>query len=150
MGPFDLLLVALASARLTRLTTRDTVTEPARKWVLLRLTFTAAQRRAVAEHRQLPPPPRPRIARARLWLVELLGCPWCVGVWWCFAVATAAWFWNDHPGFLIPAMALGASYLVGFVAVLEPSPDIDDADDGDGEPVSRDQTALAGPLPSFP
>jgi hypothetical protein len=45
-----------------------------------------------------------------------IACPWCASIWIGAAVLPVAWFYGEHPGFLIPAAALSASYLYGLVA----------------------------------
>ncbi|MGB3358140.1 MAG: hypothetical protein WA972_21115 [Rhodococcus qingshengii] len=49
-------------------------------------------------------------------LAYLLGCPWCVSIYICGGMFSASWFYGEHPGFIIPAMALTASYLIGLAA----------------------------------
>lgn len=71
MTPLAFVIVSLAAARLTRLVTEDTITEPLRVW-----------------------------ASNKPFLYELVTCPWCIGfhisvacvaVWWT-AGQTAVWF----------------------------------------------------------
>lgn len=47
-----------------------------------------------------------------------IACPWCSSIWVAAAVLPVAWFYGEHPGFLIPAAALSASWLVGIAASL--------------------------------
>lgn len=72
MRPEDLAVVALASFRLTRLVTSDTLTETPRR---------AVQRWALTQ----------RMAeRPSLKLDELVGCNYCAG-WWVTLAVLAAW-----------------------------------------------------------
>lgn len=48
----------------------------------------------------------------------LIACPWCLGLWVAGAVMSVAWFYGEHPGFLIPAAALSVSWLYGIAASL--------------------------------
>lgn len=52
-------------------------------------------------------------------------CPWCVSWWIAAAVFPVAWYFGEHPGFIIPAAALTASYLVGIAAGILDGPDGD-------------------------
>lgn len=45
-----------------------------------------------------------------------LTCAWCLSIWVAGGLFTVAWFYGGHPGFIIPAMALTASYLIGLAA----------------------------------
>ena len=57
----------------------------------------------------------------------LVGCPWCVSMYVCGGLFTLAWFYGTHPGFIIPAAALTASYLIGAAATLLGAEEDDDA-----------------------
>lgn len=58
-------------------------------------------------------------------LAYLLGCPWCVSIYICGGMFSAAWFWGWHPAYLIVTAALTASYLIGTVATLVGSAEVD-------------------------
>ena len=89
----DLLLGAAATARLSRLATRDTIFEQQR---------LAYLRRMDAEG-------HPKLA-------ELAVCPWCISVWIGTAVAVAAQ--RDVPGYRLVTSALAFSLAAGVVAEL--------------------------------
>jgi hypothetical protein len=54
-----------------------------------------------------------------------IACAWCASVWVGGAVFTVAWFYGEHAGFVIPAAALSASYLVGVAASVFDSEELD-------------------------
>ncbi|MGW6376248.1 hypothetical protein ACWFRB_09315 [Rhodococcus sp. NPDC055112] len=54
-----------------------------------------------------------------------IACPWCLSIWVAGAAMTVAWFYGEHPGFIIPAAALTASYLVGLAASIFDSEELD-------------------------
>lgn len=102
--PFWVLVVyGGAAARLTGLITVDTITEPARQWVL----------------RHLPErPPGP-------FLAALITCCWCASVWVGFAVAPLALWQPTTVWVLYPALALALAQFVGMSAGVnrsEPDP----------------------------
>jgi hypothetical protein len=103
--PFWVLVVyGLATARLTGLITVDTITEPARQWVLRHLPLHA---------------PGP-------FLAALITCAWCASVWVGFAVAPLALWRPTTTWVLYPALALAFAQFVGMSADLnrgEPTPD---------------------------
>lgn len=102
MRPGQLALRAVlavgCTARLTRLITVDSITEPAREWI---------NKRAKAEN-------------PRLWgkLDDLVNCPWCVSVWASFPTALAL----VGPAGLVTvgATAMTASLVSGNLQVREP------------------------------
>lgn len=49
-------------------------------------------------------------------LPYLVTCPWCLSVWVAGGIFTTAWFYGEHAGFQIPALALTASWLYAIVA----------------------------------
>jgi hypothetical protein len=87
-------LVVGASARLTRLVTRDTLTSPFRAWTI----------------RRWGPDSKP---------ATLLTCPWCAGFWLCAAVAASGWWARDAWWWSLPALTLTASYAVGLLDKLD-------------------------------
>lgn len=91
MSMLTVLLTVLAVARLTRLVTEDKILEKPRDWVLDRVDPLGM-------------------------LTYLLGCPWCVSVYLGAAAAPVAYYWGESPYVVIPALALTASYVSGFLA----------------------------------
>lgn len=94
MTALTLLLTALATARLTRLITRDRITQAPREWALSRL-------------------PDGHL------LAYLLMCDWCVSVYMGAATATAWWAWGDHRAFTAATAALAFSHTTGWAATRE-------------------------------
>jgi hypothetical protein len=89
----QLLLYALAVARVTGLITTDTITEPIRDRVIVWLDDTPGS--------------------AGAWFSSLITCSWCAGMWVSLAAAPLVWFWGDSPVMLIPAVALALSQVTG-------------------------------------
>lgn len=105
MGQTALVLTVylLAVMRLVRLITADTILDP--------------MRIAIARRARDPERPDPRRS-GWAWLEELLGCPWCVGLWLSVAaagvpVALLGWPWWS----LLP-LGLACSQLIGMAAPL--------------------------------
>lgn len=96
------LLALGATARLTKLITDDYITRHIRAFFIRRLG---------PDHD----------------LAYLLACPWCVSVYIAGGVYTTAYFFGEHPGFIIPAAVFTASYLVGVAATLLGAEEDDDA-----------------------
>lgn len=121
MNVIQLLLTTGASARLTRLVTRDTITAPLRH----RLLYNPDQRAALAAGEMVPPPTCPIAARVRAKLYELATCDWCAGLWISPMVAAAAHLAgrrDQHKPavwFTVPAAALSASHGLGWLASRE-------------------------------
>lgn len=95
MSAVTLLLIALATARLTRLVTTDVLLEKPRHWALQRL----ADRGPVRDK-----------------LAYLIVCDWCASVYVGAAVAGAWWAWGDTLWLTMVYTALSASYATGFLA----------------------------------
>ena len=104
-----------AAARITRLVTRDTITQPVRTAVL----YNRDQRAALRREEPVPPSPRPNVARARAWLYALVTCDWCSSVWVSAGVVATAWAVGPHPVLVFLATVLSISYVVGWVAMHE-------------------------------
>lgn len=90
---FLYLLLITASARIVRLITTDTITEPARTWLVRR-------------------------ARRRLGKSVAIGiaCPWCVGVWVSAALVLIVWLLGYElplPLLWVPAVAGGQMVING-------------------------------------
>jgi fatty acid desaturase len=92
----QLLIYALAVARVTGLIVSDTITEPARDALIVRLDD--------------------RPATLGNFIAALIQCPWCAGMWVSLAAAPLAWFLGSSPWLLIPALALAFSQLTGMMA----------------------------------
>lgn len=97
----DLVLYALATARLTRLLTADKITEPVRDRIRAHLAG------------------RPRLLRHATYLLgddQHDGCAWCASIWIAAAAAPVAWRFGRHPAAAIPATALALSQLTGMIS----------------------------------
>lgn len=94
----QLLVYALAVARVTGLITTDTITEDARDTVIGWLDD------------------RPKTLGA--YLATLITCPWCAGMWVSLIAAPLVWFWGDWPVMLVLALALAFSQVTGMVSNL--------------------------------
>lgn len=94
MAALTLLLTALATARLTRLITRDRITRTPRHWALRRL-------------------PDGHL------LAYLLMCDWCVSVYTGAATAAAWWAWGGHHAYTAVVAALAFSHITGWLAARE-------------------------------
>lgn len=100
-----LLVYALATARVTGLLAYDEITRPLRENAVRRLNPARRGHRAVA------------------YLLggaddDADGCPWCLSVWVAAAVAPLVYFFGDHPGVLVPALALALSQISGMTAAI--------------------------------
>lgn len=91
----ELLLIAGATARLTRLVQRDSILEPIRNPVL----------------------DMARRSRAKAW--ELLWCPWCLSFWVGIAVVASWWLWGHGDGWLAATAVLTASHVTGLSDTFE-------------------------------
>lgn len=94
----QLLIYALAVARVTGLIVADTITEPVRDRVINWLDDTPGS--------------------AGEWFSSLITCPWCAGMWVSLVAAPLVWFWGDSPVMLVPALALAFSQVTGATANL--------------------------------
>lgn len=92
----QLLVYALAVARVTGLIVADAITEPVRDKILVRLDD--------------------RPGTLGEWASTLITCPWCAGMWVSLAAAPLVWFFGDSPVMLIPALALAFSQVTGMTA----------------------------------
>lgn len=89
MTPLVAVLAVLAVYRLTLLVVADEITRPPRDWLIERV------------------PDRVGV---------LLSCPWCMSVWISVPVAWVAYEHGGSGWFLVPALALSASAVAGFLA----------------------------------
>lgn len=94
ISPWLAILTFLAAARITRIITRDSITQPARTWAVNRLGIDSKP-------------------------AELLQCDWCTGVWVSILVTGAAWMWGDHWWISWPVTALAGAHIVGWLASRE-------------------------------
>lgn len=94
----QLLIYALAVARVTGLIVADSITEPARDALIGWLDD------------------RPQTLGS--FVAALIQCPWCAGMWVSLVAAPLVWFWGDSPVMLIPALALAFSQVTGATANL--------------------------------
>lgn len=89
----SLVLIALTTARITRLITKDFLLDRPRDALLRRLD--------VGAHTQLQ---------------YLLVCPWCMSVYVGAGVAGAWWAWGETMGLTWTMAFLSASHVTGFLA----------------------------------
>jgi fatty acid desaturase len=92
----QLLIYALAVARVTGLIVADSLTEGIRDSIIDRLDD------------------RPHTAGS--YLATLITCPWCAGMWVSLVAAPLVWFFHGSPVMLIPALALAFSQVTGMTA----------------------------------
>lgn len=104
-------IAAFAAARLTRLATADTITAPLRDPVLARVLRSRAERAALTEGEELPPP-----TTARSYIYTLLTCHWCLGFWIALATVLLYLHFGEHIVYQIAAMTLAVSYVIGWFA----------------------------------
>lgn len=94
MDTVTLLLLLLATARLTRLVTTDRITQAPRHWIIGKL-------------------PEESLA------AYLIVCDWCVSVYTGAVMAGTWWAWGAHTWYTAVLAALAASYAAGFLAQRE-------------------------------
>lgn len=94
-------LWVLTLARLTRLLTRDEITDFIRVWAFGRFGEDS-------------------------WVARFVQCPWCVGMWLSFGTLWPVFLGGGWDWRMYPLLALSGSYLVGLFAVnLEEEEDVD-------------------------
>jgi hypothetical protein len=89
----QLLVYALAVARVTGLITTDSITEEARDALIGWLDD------------------RPKTLGS--YLSTLITCPWCASIWVAFIASPLIWLWGDSPVMLVPGVALAFSQVAG-------------------------------------
>ncbi|WP_375483299.1 DUF1360 domain-containing protein [uncultured Jatrophihabitans sp.] len=94
-------LTVFAVARLTRLVTKDVVTQPVRAWIV-------ARRLDGHDDRDDSDP-----------IVYLIHCRWCASIWLAAPVSVAVWLWPGAWWVQIPLLALTASHGTALLAGLE-------------------------------
>ena len=97
------LVLLFATIRFTRLIVTDKLSEPFRQFLVDKLGTSS-------------------------WVTYLFFCPWCVGFWVSLASSAIAWYVGGLQPFVslpawfaIPAIALGMSYITGWVLSREDS-----------------------------
>lgn len=91
ISPVLLIVAALAAARITRLITRDTLTQPIRLRAI----------NAVGPTSQL---------------AYLITCDWCTGMWVGAAVGVPVWLWPHQPWLICPLIVLALAETIGLIA----------------------------------
>lgn len=133
MTLFVFLISLGAALRLTRLVVEDTIFAPVRDWFANHYAAALADSALWTQSLANSQPtiaeldaPRKRAAQRRasvyLWFIQLGECPWCIGFWISLAASGAALsplgtstgVWHTW-AFVLPALALSFSYLVGTV-----------------------------------
>lgn len=94
----QLMVYALAVARVTGLIVADSITEPARDALIGWLDD------------------RPKTLGSAI--ATLITCPWCAGMWVALIASPLVWFAGDSPVMLIPAIALAFSQITGMTSDL--------------------------------
>jgi hypothetical protein len=119
------LLTLLATARITRLITEDTITQPLRDWIDMKAQPRHARPPGRAGGRaprqiygETPDGPGPLRPAPRFWryAAKLVTCPWCSGFWVSAALTLAyyrCWLglWPTH------SLATGFTYTVAVFAM---------------------------------
>jgi hypothetical protein len=103
--PVSMMLLAIgATMRVTRLVTKDYLTDEPRRWV---------QRRAPEK------------------IAYLVGCPWCTSFWVGGAIAAATARWPRSRAVVALWLALTASHASGMLGNLDPPEDFGEPSDDD-------------------
>lgn len=89
----QLLIYALAVARVTGLIVADAITEPVQDRIIAWLDD------------------RPKTLGA--YVATLIQCPWCAGMWVSMIAAPLVWAWGDNPVMLVAGLALALSQFTG-------------------------------------
>ena len=96
--PYDLVLIMLATFRLTRLFVYDKITQFFRDWFLVKTVFLGENDELVII-RQNP------VSGPRRTISELLSCPWCIGM-WVAPFVTFFYFYTTFAWFIILFLAI--------------------------------------------
>ena len=104
-----LVLALGATARLTRLIGRDSITFFFRDWLAARGEDSRDKRAAKGRRMKSLP------ERFFTFVEDMVTCPWCLSVWVSAPVAVLAWLYGETVWFVVPAIALTASHLTGLV-----------------------------------
>jgi len=96
-------VLLFATIRITRLIVTDKLSDPFRQFLVDKLGTSS-------------------------WVTYLFFCPWCVSFWVALATSTILWNTTTTPDWValpawvaIPALALGMSYVVGWILTREDS-----------------------------
>jgi hypothetical protein len=103
MSTFVLVLSFLATWRLARLITTDTIADPLRRWAA-----GAAPDGEPGDGDDLRP-----------WLGYLFTCPWCISVWVAPLLVVPAVWWPENRAVVAVLGVLVASGVAGLLAVIE-------------------------------
>lgn len=103
LAVFEYILLALATWRLTRLFTRDTIT------AFLREQFYD---RELVEGKQMSRTPQAGVRRV---LADLFACPWCMSIWMALLVV---WVYLLTPWAQYAVLLLSLSAVVAFLQIL--------------------------------
>ncbi len=110
-----LVLVSLASYRLTRVVTTDELTEPLRHWVLV---YFPPRQGALEDELGRPVDGTHTLVPSRP--VMFVNCPWCVSVWTSLVLVLAAHFSGVLNSWQLVLLGwLAASTVVGLLTRLE-------------------------------
>jgi hypothetical protein len=104
---FDVILIILASFRITRLIVYDKVTRFFREWFV--------EKREVIIESKTYVEIIPYTSGFRATLHELLNCPWCIGM-WAALITTFAYFAFDWSWFVILFLAIAG--VASFIQIL--------------------------------
>jgi hypothetical protein len=123
-GAITIAVFALAVARVTRLITKDRITEAPRNKIVLALWARAIDDEVAAKRFPNAPIHRRRwIAQERFeagaeapLLAYLLTCPWCASIYVAAVAAPVCWAWGDSPYAFVPAIGLAFSQITGLLA----------------------------------
>lgn len=113
MTAFPFILLTLAVWRVVRLYQTDTISKPLREKVNQRLMFSKNKNVVAGDGS--------RSGRIRLWLIDLLSCQWCLGVWVAFGMLGVTWAATDLSlnawSYIVVALALSGTQ--SFVHIAE-------------------------------
>lgn len=93
MNWFTLVLTIFSVARVTRMITTDKIFEVPRDWILDRVNPLGM-------------------------ITYMLGCPWCISVYAGSGLAFVMYRYGTEPYVTVPAIALTASYITGWLESL--------------------------------
>lgn len=116
------LLTLGATARLTRLVTTDTITRPLRTWLDRKASPKFLPRETdpdTGEDVGFKTVPAPAGWK---WASELVGCPWCIGLWLSFGMTLALWQLGCYDAYTYVVYALSVSHAVALADAWFDSP----------------------------
>lgn len=123
----NLIVYALAVARLTRLINADTVLDRPRLYIAGRVKAATE----LADNYPDSPAADDYRARERRWSTAFyfVQCPWCVGLWLTLATAWVPLWYADNLVARYAGVALAVSHLIGVCARFADTEDIDFEDE---------------------